>query len=92
MLPASDDDASNPIGGLIKIVLGVLLLLMARQAVAWSARPATPSPALPDWMKAIDTMTAGRAPGSASCSPRLNPKNLLMAAGAGVIIGGPPPA
>jgi threonine/homoserine/homoserine lactone efflux protein len=86
-LPASDDDASNPTAGWIKIGLGVLLLLMA--AKQWRGRPTgDDEPELPGWMKAIDTMTAVKGAGLGFLLSAVNPKNLLMAAGAGVIIGG----
>ena len=83
----SDDDASNPTAGWIKIGLGVLLLLMAVKQ--WRGRPTGDhEPELPGWMKAIDTMTAAKGAGLGFLLSAVNPKNLLMAAGAGVIIGG----
>ena len=87
VLPESDDDASNPTAGWIKIGLGVLLLLMAVKQ--WRGRPTgDQEPELPGWMKAIDTMTAAKGAGLGFLLSAVNPKNLLMAAGAGVIIGG----
>lgn len=85
VLPEEDADASNPTTGWIKIGLGVLLLLMAVKQ--WRSRPTGDEPALPTWMKAIDTMTAVKGAGLGFLLSALNPKNLLMAAGAGVIIG-----
>jgi hypothetical protein len=82
-----NDDASNPTAGWIKIGLGVLLLLMAVKQ--WRGRPTgDQQPELPGWMKAIDTMTAAKGTGLGFLLSAVNPKNLLMAAGAGVIIGG----
>jgi threonine/homoserine/homoserine lactone efflux protein len=87
VLPENDDDASNPTAGWIKIALGVLLLLMAVKQ--WRGRPTgDQQPELPGWMKAIDTMTAAKGAGLGFLLSAVNPKNLLMAAGAGVIIGG----
>jgi threonine/homoserine/homoserine lactone efflux protein len=87
VLPENDDDASNPTAGWIKIGLGVLLLLMAVKQ--WRGRPTgDQQPELPGWMKAIDTMTAAKGTGLGFLLSAVNPKNLLMAAGAGVIIGG----
>jgi threonine/homoserine/homoserine lactone efflux protein len=87
VLPANDDDASDPTAGWIKIGLGVLLLLMAVKQ--WRGRPTgDQQPELPGWMKAIDTMTAAKGAGLGFLLSAVNPKNLLMAAGAGVIIGG----
>lgn len=46
-LPESDDHASKPIAGVIKIVLGVLLLLLAIKQ--WRSRPkATPNHRCPN--------------------------------------------
>lgn len=86
LIPAADPDASQPIGGTIKIVLGVLLLLLALRQ--WRSRPKPGETAtLPRWMAAIDQMTAGRSLGLAFILAAVNPKNLLLAAGAGVAIG-----
>ena len=87
VLPEKDADASSPTAGWIKIGLGVLLLLMAVKQ--WRDRPTgNTEPALPKWTKAIDTMTAAKGAGLGFLLSALNPKNLIMAAGAGVIIGG----
>lgn len=86
VLPEKDPDASQPIAGWIKVALGVFLLLMAFKQ--WRSRPATgEAAALPKWMSAIDTMTAGRGLILGFLLSAVNPKNLLMAAGAGVIVG-----
>lgn len=68
VLPQDGADESQPIAGTIKIVLGVLLLLLAVKQ--WRSRPTgDEEAALPKWMAAIDTMTAGRASCWASCCP-----------------------
>jgi threonine/homoserine/homoserine lactone efflux protein len=86
VLPEADDDASKPVAGTVKIVLGGLLLLLA--AKQWRSRPDDGSePALPGWMGAIDTMTAARAAVLGFLLSGLNPKNLLMGAAAGIAIG-----
>lgn len=86
IIPAQDPDASKPIAGAIKLVLGVLLLLLA--ARQWRSRPkAGEEPALPKWMAAIDGMTAMRGFVLGFLLSAVNPKNLLMAAAAGVVIG-----
>lgn len=86
VIPEQDSDASQPIAGTIKIILGVgLLLLAVRQ---WRSRPKHgEEAALPKWMAAIDTMTAGKSFGLGFLLSAVNPKNLLMAIAAGVIIG-----
>lgn len=86
IIPEQDPDASKPIAGWIKIILGAgLLFLAVRQ---WRSRPkAGEEAALPKWMAAIDSMTAVRALVLGFLLSAVNPKNLLMAIGAGVIIG-----
>ena len=86
IIPEQDPDASKPVAGTIKILLGAGLLLLALKQ--WRSRPKPgEAEALPKWMAAIDTITPGRSFGLAFVLAAVNPKNLLMAAGAGVIIG-----
>lgn len=86
IIPAEDPDASKPIQGIVQILLGLLLLLLAVKQ--WRSRPhAGVEPALPKWMSAIDTMNAGKGFGLGFVLAAVNPKNLLMGAGAGVAIG-----
>ena len=86
VLPETDDSSAKPVAGTIKIVLGALLLILA--AKQWRSRPTGDAePALPKWMKAIDTMTVGRAFVLGFLLSGLNPKNLLMGAAAGMAIG-----
>lgn len=86
LIPAADPNASKPIAGTIKIVLGLGLLLLALRE--WRSRPRPGvAAALPKWMSAIDSMTAGRGFVLAFILAAVNPKNLLLAAGAGVAIG-----
>lgn len=85
-IPATDPDASKPVAGVVKIILGVLLLLLAVRQ--WRGRPAhgtTPAP--PKWMTAIDTITPAKAAGLAFLLAAINPKNLMMAVAAGVTVG-----
>lgn len=86
VIPEQGADDSKPIGGTLKILLGVgLLVLAVRQ---WRSRPGPGEEAsLPKWMAAIDTMTAGRGFVLGFLLSAVNPKNLLMAASAGLIIG-----
>ncbi|WP_285115117.1 GAP family protein [Leifsonia sp. fls2-241-R2A-40a] len=86
ILPATDPDASKPVAGVIKIILGLLLLLLALRQ--WRSRPKSgQEPALPKWMDAIDSMTSGRGLGLGFILAAVNPKNLLLAASAGIVIG-----
>ena len=87
ILPAADEDASQPIKGVIQLVLGALLLLLAVRQ--WRGRPkAGQEPVMPKWMQAIDTITFPKALGLGFLLSAVNPKNLLLAASAGVTIGG----
>jgi threonine/homoserine/homoserine lactone efflux protein len=86
IIPEQDSDASKPIAGWIKIILGAGLLFLALRQ--WRARPKPgETAALPKWMSAIDSMTTMRGAVLGFLLSAVNPKNLLMAAGAGVIIG-----
>ncbi|WP_127794886.1 GAP family protein [Agromyces sp. LHK192] len=86
VLPEDDPDASKPIAGVVKIVLGLLLLFLAFRQ--WRSRPGPgEEAALPKWMSAIDQMTAMRAFVLALLLAAVNPKNLLLGAAAGTTIG-----
>ena len=86
VIPQADPEQSQPVAGVIKIILGALMVLLAVKQ--WRSRPkAGEEPALPSWMSAIDGMTAGKGLGLGFLLSAVNPKNLLMAAGAGVLIG-----
>jgi threonine/homoserine/homoserine lactone efflux protein len=86
VLPEAEEDASQPIKGVIQLVLGILLLLLALRQ--WRGRPkAGAEPTLPKWMQAIDTITFPKALGLGFLLSAVNPKNLLLAASAGVTIG-----
>ena len=82
----TDDGSAAPVAGAIKIILGLLLLLLAVKQ--WRGRPAKGEQAtLPKWMSAIDTMTPGKGVGLGFLLAAVNPKNLLLAASAGLILG-----
>jgi threonine/homoserine/homoserine lactone efflux protein len=86
VLPASDGTASKPIQGVIQLLLGAGLLLLAIRQ--WRGRPkAGEEPKMPKWMQAIDKVSFPLALGLGFLLSAVNPKNLLMAAGAGVEIG-----
>lgn len=67
----------------IKIGLGVLLLLVG----VWQWRGRGGTRQTPKWMAAIDDFTLVKALGLGFVLSAVNPKNLIMAASAGVIIG-----
>lgn len=80
------DDSSKPVQGVIQLILGAGLLLLALRQ--WRGRPhGGEEPAMPKWMQAIDKVTFPVAFGLGFLLSAINPKNLLMAAGAGVDIG-----
>jgi len=86
IIPQADPDASNPIGGVIKLLLGAALLFLAVRQ--WMGRPKEGEHAkLPKWMSSIDSLTAGRAFVLGFVLAAVNPKNLILAIGAGYTIG-----
>src|SRR5215204_3651967 len=86
MLPEQDSGSTSSVVGVVKFILGGLLLLLA--VLQWRSRPAEGEKVrLPKWMSAIDSITAGKALGLRFLLAAVNPKNLLLAASAGVIIG-----
>jgi threonine/homoserine/homoserine lactone efflux protein len=86
IIPQGGSDDPKPISGVIKIVLGALLLLLAVRQ--WRSRPTGDAePAMPKWMSAIDTLTTVRGLLLGFALSALNPKNLLMSIAAGVTIG-----
>jgi hypothetical protein len=65
-----------------QIVFGVLFLLLAGRS--WRNRPAPGTePEMPKWMAAIDAFTPAKALGLGLLLAGVNPKNLLLAVGAG---------
>jgi threonine/homoserine/homoserine lactone efflux protein len=68
-----------------KIVVGVLLLLLALRQ--WRSRPAAGAePEMPRWMAGIDSFAPGKAFFLALLLGAVNPKNLLLSAGAGAAL------
>lgn len=83
----ADDGSGEPSTtvGVIKLVLGLLLIGLA--ARRWRGRPrGDAEPQLPAWMNAIDAMTPLRGVGLAFLLAAVNPKNLLLAASAGILV------
>jgi len=71
--------------GILKLVLGALLLLVAVKK--WRGRPHGDEEAhLPKWMRAIDRVSAVKALGLGALLAAANPKNGLMTVGAGAAI------
>jgi threonine/homoserine/homoserine lactone efflux protein len=86
--PVDDSQPSGPstFVSILKLVLGVAAILLG--IGQWRRRP-TPGaePVLPQWMAAVDTMTAGKAFGLGALLAAVNPKNLTLCLTGGVIIG-----
>jgi threonine/homoserine/homoserine lactone efflux protein len=71
--------------GVLKLVLGALLLLVAVKQ--WRGRPRGDADAsLPGWMRTIDRFTPGRAGAMGVALSAINPKNLLLTVGAAAAI------
>ena len=87
IIPPADPNAPNPIGGVIKLVLGAALIFLAVRQ--WLGRPREGEDAkLPKWMSAIDSLTTGRGFVLGFVLAAVNPKNLLLAIAGGYAIGG----
>lgn len=87
LLPKAEVNGPDVVRAIIQFVLAALLLLLAVKQ--WRGRPTPGSaPVLPKWMSAIDSFTFMRALGLGVLLSLPRPKNLLMAASAGIIIGG----
>jgi threonine/homoserine/homoserine lactone efflux protein len=81
-----DGDTATWIG-VLKLVLGALLLVVA--ARQWRSRPAPGAePELPGWMRTIDRFSPARSFGIAAALSGVNPKNLLLTVGAAAAIAG----
>ena len=82
---ASDDSGESTVSGVVKLLLGLLLLLLAVRN--WRSRPkAGEDPKMPGWMAAIDEFGAGKSAGIAALLSGLNPKNLALTAAAAATI------
>jgi threonine/homoserine/homoserine lactone efflux protein len=82
---ASDEGEPATWVGVLKLVLGLLLLLVA--ARTWQVRPRGGTEgALPKWMQTIDTFTASKALGFGALLSGVNPKNLLLTVAAAAAI------
>ncbi|MCP2635575.1 GAP family protein [Microbacterium sp. HD4P20] len=86
VLPDQDATSPQPIKGVVQLLLGALLLVLALRQ--WRGRPkAGDHPTLPKWMQAIDSISFAKALGLGFLLSAVNPKNLLLAVSAGVTIG-----
>ncbi|MGY1553029.1 GAP family protein [Microbacterium sp. A588] len=82
----SSSGESQPVIGVIQLVIGLLLILLGIRQ--WRSRPAVGVEAeLPAWMSKIDSLRAIAALGLGFALAAVNPKNLLVAGAAGTVIG-----
>jgi threonine/homoserine/homoserine lactone efflux protein len=82
---ASDDGEPATWVSVLELVLGALLVLIALKQ--WRGRPHRDDEAVtPKWMGALDNFTAPKALGAGAVLAGANPKNFLLAVGAGAAI------
>jgi threonine/homoserine/homoserine lactone efflux protein len=87
LLPGLESDSGGPstTAGWVKLGLGALLIVAG--LAKWRSRPGPDEhPDAPAWMQRIDTLRPAAASGLGFLLSALNPKNLLLAAAAGVTI------
>jgi threonine/homoserine/homoserine lactone efflux protein len=78
---ASEDGEPATWVGIVKLVLGALLVLVALRQ--WRGRPRDgDDAALPKWMQTIDTFAPGKALAMGVLLSTVNPKNLILTLGA----------
>ncbi len=70
---------------LLKVVLGVLLLLLGWEKLS-GRPPAGVAAPLPKWLQAVEELTPGKAFGMGALLSGVNPKNLILAAAAALIV------
>lgn len=86
VIPEPSESGSQPVAGVIALVLGLGLLFLGWKQ--WRSRPAPGTEAtLPAWMSKITDMRPGAAFVLALGLAALNPKNLLLSVAAGGEIG-----
>ncbi|MCW2984072.1 MAG: hypothetical protein JWR63_1642 [Conexibacter sp.] len=82
---ASDDGAPATWTSILELVLGLGLVALAVKQ--WGGRPrGDAEPALPKWMSSIDAFTPVRSVAMGVALSAINPKNLLLVAGAAAAI------
>lgn len=85
-LPTHQQQTTNPWEGVIKLILGGLLLWLA--VTQWRKRPhGDEKPELPAWMHKIDTFGFGDGLKFGLILSAANPKNVILSASVGVDLG-----
>lgn len=86
-LPEPEPDASKPVLGIVQGVLGILAIVVA--VSQWRKRPRDGAePTMPRWMAGLGDLSVPAVLGMGVALSAVNPKNLILAANAGVTIGG----
>ena len=81
----ADDGSPETWVRVVKLALGALFLLLA--ARTWRTRPrAGQEAAMPKWMQAVDTFTAGKSFGFGALLSGVNPKNVALTIAAATAI------
>lgn len=89
VLPAADQDAAASARGILTLVAGILLLLLAVRA--WLVRPKDgEEPEPPVWMRGADQGTFGLGFALGFFLSALRPRNLLLLIAAGLVVGADP--
>src|SRR5262249_29490365 len=78
---AATDSTTSDTVSWIKVVLGVVLINAGRRQYAKRPKPGE-APVMPKWMATVDGMKPGAAFVLAIVCSAVNPKNLILAAGA----------
>ena len=86
-IDSTEDGDSKPIQGVIKLLLGAILIALAVKQFRGRPKPGEPAK-LPNWMNAINSMPPAKTLGLGALLAGVNPKNLILAASAGIIISG----
>ena len=87
LIPSTSDADANSLLSVVRIVVGISFGLLAVRE--WKLRPKPGEEAkMPGWMAALDQLKPAAAVGLAFALAAINPKNMLLAANAGLIIAG----
>ena len=82
----SSSGTPSTIASLLKVVLGALLIFIGFRQWQSRPKPSDPPKAPPKWMATIDSPSPVKALGLGLLLSAVNPKNLTLAAGAGISI------
>lgn len=86
VLPEPGSGGSKPVLGVIQLLLGALAVAFA--VVQWGKRPRDGvEPVVPKWMAGLEQLSVPAVFGMGLLLSALNPKNLILAANAGITVG-----